>query len=46
MHLNLKKRLALEFYRHYRHNEVATHPLTYFFLGVHLALQPALPALR
>lgn len=31
MHLNLKKRLALEFYRHYRHNEVATHPLTYFF---------------
>ncbi len=31
MKLNLKKRLALEFYRLYRHNEIKTHPLTYFF---------------
>ena len=31
MHLGLKKRLALEAHRLYRHNEIKTHPLTYFF---------------
>lgn len=31
MKIDLKKKLALEFYRLYRHNEIKTHPLTYFF---------------
>jgi Predicted Fe-S oxidoreductases len=31
MKLSLKKRLALEAYRLYRHNEIKAHPLTYFF---------------
>lgn len=31
MNISLKKRLALEFYRLYRHNEIKMHPLTYFF---------------
>ena len=30
MNISLK-RLALEFYRLYRHNEIKMHPLTYFF---------------
>ena len=41
MKLGLKKKLALEAYRLYRHNEIKAHPLTYF-----APLQPALPALR
>ena len=31
MHLGLKKRLALEAHRLYRHNEIKAHQLTYFF---------------
>ena len=31
MKLSLKKKLALEAYRLYRHNEIKAHPLTYFF---------------
>ena len=31
MRLGLKKKLALEAYRLYRHNEIKAHPLTYFF---------------
>ena len=31
MELSLKKKLALEAYRLYRHNEIKAHPLTYFF---------------
>ena len=31
MQLSLKKKLALEAYRLYRHNEIKAHPLTYFF---------------
>ena len=31
MHLGLKKKLALEAYRLYRHSEIRTHKLTYFF---------------
>ncbi len=51
MQLSLKKKLALEAYRLYRHNEIKAHPLTYFFwdvlfLGMHTPLQLALFALR
>ena len=31
MQISLKKKLALEFYRLYRHNEIKAHPLTYLF---------------
>ncbi len=31
MQLGLKKKLALEAFRLYRHNEIKAHPLTYFF---------------
>lgn len=31
MKISLKKRIALELYRLYRHNEIKAHPLTYFF---------------
>ena len=31
MKLSLKKKLALEAYRLYRHNEIKAHPLEYFF---------------
>ena len=31
MKISLKKKLALEAYRLYRHNEIKAHPLTYFF---------------